>query len=153
MKTIQQIAAEVCNNMMYDEEKHVYHQKVPGDPQWIQDIIYACHYQGMLPDDYVFEWVYAFCKEISQLDEKNDPWDIEVCSETYSHDLLKWFSSNLARADFVNDVIDTYLCGEKCNIFCMLGLAQEREMQEVLWTIIDKLQDRIDEESENGVIE
>ena len=148
MKTIQQLAQEVVDNMMYDEEKQIYHQIKVGEPQWIQDMIHACHYQGMLPDDYVFEWVYQFCEEISNLGENDDPKDIEVHSDVYTHDLLKWLSSNLARLDFVEDAIDEYLNNEKCNLALMIGIGQEKEMQEVLWIVIDKLEDRMDEEEE-----
>lgn len=149
-KTIQQVAQEVVDNMMYDEDKKIYHQKVVGDPQWIQDMIHECHYNGMLPDDYVFEWVYEFCREISELNEDDDPLDIEVHGDTYTHDLLRWLSSNLSRIDFVEDALDEGWTG-KCDLPLMIGIGQEREMQEVLYTIIDKLQDRIDEEEDETI--
>jgi hypothetical protein len=146
-KTIQQVAQEVVDNMVYDDEKKIYHQKKCGDPEWIQDMIHECHYQGMLPDNYVFEWVYEFCNEIADLDEDGDPLDIEVHADTYTHDLLKWLSSNLTRMDFVEDAIDEYYnCNDKCDLALMIGIGQEKEMQEVLYTLADKLQDRIDEE-------
>lgn len=149
-RTIQQLAQEVVDNMVYEEERKIYHQKKCGDPQWIQDMIHACHYQGMLPDDYVFEWVYQFCEEISNLDEDEDPRDIEVHSDTYTHDLLKWLSSNLARLDFVEDAIDDGYDG-KCDLALMIGIGQEREMNEVLWTVIEKLEDRLDEEEDESI--
>ncbi len=150
-KTIQQMAQEVVDNMVYDEERKIYHQKKCGDPQWIQDMIYACHYNGMLPDDYIYEWVYEFCREISELNEDDDPLDIEVHGDTYTHDLLKWLSSNLARIDFVEDAFDESGWTDKCDLVLMIGIGQEKEMQEVLYTIIDKLQDRIDEEEDAEV--
>jgi hypothetical protein len=144
--TIQELAKFVCSNMEYDDEQKIYSQKKPGDPQWIQDMIHACHYQGMLPDNYVFEWVYEFCNEISELGDDDDPLDIEVHADIYTHDLLKWLSSNLARIDFVEDAIDEYHAGhDKCDLPLMIGIGQEKEMQEVLWTVIDKLKDRLDE--------
>ena len=144
--TIMQLADFVCENMVYDEDKKIYHQKVVGDPKWIQDMIYECHYNGMLPDNYVFEWVYEFCREISELNEGDDPLEIEVHSDTYTHDLLKWLSSNLARIDFVEDAFDEYFsCYEKCDLPLMIGFGQEKEMQEILYTIVDKLNDRLDE--------
>jgi len=149
-KTIQQLAKEVCDSMIYDEEKEIYHQKVCGDPKWIQDMIHDCHYNGMLPDDYVFEWVYKFCEEISNLNEDEDPLNIEVHSDDYTRDLLKWLSSNLDRIDFMEDAINEYWdTTGKCDFVCFMGIAQEKEMQEVLWTVIDKLQNRLDRESEN----
>jgi len=96
----------------------------------------------------VFEWVYQFCEEISSLNENDDPKDIEVHSDVYTHDLLKWLSSNLARLDFVEDAIDEYLNNEKCNLALMIGIGQEKEMQKVLYIVIDKLEDRMDEEEE-----
>lgn len=143
---IMQLAEFVCENMVYDEERKIYHQKVVGNPQWIQDMIYECHYQGMLPDDFVFEQVYLFCREISELNENDDPHDIEVHGDTYTHDLLKWLSSNLARIDFVEDAFDDNCTWNgKCDLVLMIGLGQEKEMEEILWTIIDKLEDRLSE--------
>jgi len=143
--TIMQLAEFVCENMVYDEDKKIYHQKKVGDPQWIQDMIHECHYQGMLPDDFVFENVYLFCKEISELDENDDPHDIEVHGDTYTHDLLKWLSSNLARIDFVEDAFDDSGWMPKCDLVLMIGIGQEKELDEILWTVIDKLEDRLSE--------
>lgn len=144
--TVMQLAEFVCENMVYDEDRKIFHQKKVGDPQWIQDMIHACHYQGMLPDDFVFEQVYLFCKEISELDGTDDPHDIEVHGDTYTHGLLKWLSSNLARIDFVEDAIDEYHAGhDKCDLPLMIGIGQEKEMEEILWTVIDKLEDRLSE--------
>jgi hypothetical protein len=116
-------------------------------------MIHDCHYKGMLPDDYVFKWVYEFCDEISKLNVDEDPLDIEVgADDTYTHDLLKWLSSNLARIDFMEDALNEYWDNTKeCDFACFMGIAQEKEMQEVLFTVVDKLQDRLDEENENGV--
>jgi hypothetical protein len=145
-KTIQELASDVCDDMVYDEDRKIYHQKKPGDPQWIQDMIYACHYNGMLPDDFVFEQVFNLCSEISRLEPDDDPLDIEVHADEYSHSLLKWVSSNLARADFVDDAIDDSHWGnERSDFFRYLGVAQEKEMQEILYTIINKLEERVDE--------
>ena len=58
--TVMQLADFVCENMVYDEDKKIYHQKKVGDPQWIQDMIHECHYQGMLPDDFIFQWCMNF---------------------------------------------------------------------------------------------
>lgn len=150
MKTIQQLALDVCNDMVFEEEREIYHQRRPGDPKWIQDMIHACHYQGMFPDDFVFRWVYEFCSEISNLKDEDDPMEIEVHSDDYTHDLLKWLSSNLARIDFMEDALNEYWdVSGKCDFVCFMGIAQEKEMQEVLFTVIDKLNDRLDEENEN----
>jgi hypothetical protein len=132
---------------VYDEDRKIYHQKKPGDPQWIQDMIYACHYNGMLPDDFVFEQVYKFCSEISQLDPDDDPADIEIYADDYTHDRLKWMCSNLGRLDYVDDAIDEYFDsnGDRSDIAVFIGIAREKEMRDILYTIIDKLEDRIDE--------
>ena len=66
-----------------------------------------------------------------------------------SHDLLKWLASNLTRMDFVEDAIDEYLNNEKCDLALMIGIGQEKEMQEVLYAVIDKLEDRLDEENDD----
>jgi len=148
--TIQELAKFVCNNMEYDEERKIYHQKKPGDPQWIQDMIYECHYNGMLPDDYVFEWVYEICNEISELSDDDDPTEIEVFADTYTHDLLKWLSSNLARLDFVEDAIDEGYEG-KCDLALMIGIGQEKEKREVLWTIVEHLQNRLEDMADEEI--
>jgi len=51
--------------------------------------------------------------------------------------------------DFVEDAIDEYLNNEKCDLTLMIGIGQEKEMQEVLYTVIDKLADRLNEENED----
>lgn len=153
-KTIQELAGEVCDEMVYEEDRKIYHQKHPGDPQWIQDMIYKCHYNGMLPDDFVFEQVYNFCSIISTLDPRDDPREIEVYSDDYTHDRLKWLCSNLARLDYVDDAIDEYFDsnGDRSDIAVFIGIGQQKEKQDILNTIIDTLNDRIDEleEGENN---
>ena len=148
-RTIQQVAQEVVDQMEYEPERKIYHQKKPGDPKWIQDMIHDCHYQGMLPDDFVFEQVYNFCSEISQLGPGDDPCDIEVHSDDYTHDRLKWLSSNLARLDFVDDAIDEYFdSNDRSDLALFIGIGQEKEMQEILYCVIDHLQDQVDLEND-----
>lgn len=149
-KTIQELAGEVCDNMVYEEDREIYHQKIPGDPQQIQDMIHDCHYNGMLPDDFVFEQVYKFCSILSQLDPRDDPYEIEFQADDYTHDRLKWLCSNLGRLDYVDDAIDEYFDshGDRSDLAMFIGIGQEKEMHDILFTIIDRLQDELD--LENG---
>jgi hypothetical protein len=147
MKNIHEAAQAMLDNMVYEEDRKIWHQKKCGDPQWVQDIIHACHFEGMLPDNYVFEWVHDFCVDIS--DENFDEDDYYFEAETYTHDLLKWLSSNLNRLGWVDEVYDEEMGNNDSNFAVALGLAQEREMQFVLNTLIDGLKEVCDEDDES----
>ena len=151
VKTIQQVAQDVCDQfeIINKNGKQTYHMKTPGDPVWIAEMIRDCHYDGMLPDDFTFENVYQFCKEIAQLDPNKDPREIEVCCDTYTGELLAWLSSNLARCDFVDQALaDYYHPHDGTDFFTILGLAQEKELDNILFIVIDHLENRIDYENE-----
>lgn len=147
MKDIHEVAQVILDNMDYDVEKEVWHQKTPGNPKWIQDIIYKCHYEGMLPDDYVFEWVHDFCVDIS--DEDFDEEEYNIITDDYTHDLLKWLSSNLNRLGWVDEVYDECYNTYAMNFDVALGMAQEREMRFVLETLVDGLRKVCDSDEDD----
>jgi hypothetical protein len=106
---------------------------------------------GMEIDDYHFRWL-AFCLDdyISRLkdyigkpideipfDELNDSIFSDLEPDVYTHDLLKWLSSNLNRMGYVDEVLADefeYLSKENKNLCHLMMVGQLREMSEVYET-------------------
>ncbi len=103
---------------------------------------------GMEVDDYHYSWL-AFClddymsklkdyvgKSIEDIpfDEINDSILSDLEADVYTHELLKWLSSNLNRMGYVDEVLFDefeYLTKENRNLSYLLMAGQLREMSEV----------------------
>jgi hypothetical protein len=95
----------------------------------IRDLIHSAH-GNMMPDDFKYQFIHEALEAISECDE--DIENILLEPDCYSKDLLKWVSSNLTRASYVDEVVDQY--GYE-NFYNCLMLAQSEEKQQVLYSV------------------
>ena len=103
---------------------------------------------GMEVDDYYYRWL-AFCmddytsrlkdyvgKPIEEIpfDEIDDSILSDLESDVYTHDLLKWLSSNLNRMGYVDEVLADefeYFTKDNKNLCNLMMVGELREMIEV----------------------
>lgn len=101
----------------------------------ISTLIYEAH-KGSLPDDYKYQFVHEALELIAEYEELDE---IGVEADIYNSDLLKWLSSNLNRADYVDEAVSEY--GYE-NLYTALRYGQMLEKDEVLQSVrrsLDKI--------------
>lgn len=148
MTTVKELVSEVYTNLVYNLEEDKVYMKNPGNPQWVSDVIHACHYDGMLPDDFVYKQIYNLCYGILQMLPDEDPYDFNVEADCYTDDLIRWLSSNLTRVYFMDEAIET-LCKNHHIVptfDAVLSHAQLLEKQFILNTMLDFIERRLDDD-------
>lgn len=111
----------------------------------LMDLIRNAH-DGLMPDDYKYQFIHDALEAIALVEVEDDLNNIDLEPDIYNCDLLKWVSSNLTRAAYVDDAIRDY---EYDGLFNALQNGQSYEKNEVLHSVLSSLTSII----ENGVSE
>lgn len=147
MTQLQKLADEVRGHFKTfrrGDDKEDHWSLKDDAPEWIRDdVCYEAH-GSMMPDDHK----YAFIVEaLDALAENEDPDDIDLEADIYNADLLKWVSSHLERAGYVEEAIEES-GGEHPGFFESLMMGQAAEKREVLYSVRQSLEKRIEDEPE-----
>ncbi len=99
---------------------------------------------GIPLDSYRVEVAYYF------LDSLEESQDIDITLDSlepdiYNADLLSWLSSNLRRADYVNQILEE---SDIQDCFSLLRSAQYREIEEVTQAIINYIESELEQSVE-----
>ncbi len=131
----------------------VYYCLGDGSPEWMIDVVMACHDSGeTLPDD----WRYKMTFEVASALGDRDPDDwyddcCEICDslvDIYNHDRLQWLASNLHRPGYCDLACEDGLVGPDSDIMTRIGAGQYREYEEICMTLIREIERRATEDSE-----
>lgn len=111
--------------------------KTDGAPLWVDDLIQAAHGEFM-PDDNRYEFIIEALSGILNYD---DPENISLEPDVYTHDLLKWLASNINRIDYVNEALQEGLVSEdsRNDIVKIVSAGQYLEKKEVLEAVLQWL--------------
>jgi hypothetical protein len=110
-------------------------------PEYVKELCFEAH-GDMMPDDFR----YAFIVEaLSALSDTDEPDDINIEADPYTHDLLRWLGSNLQRAEYCNAAAEDFGL-ETRDIIEWIRLGQLREKREVLGCIESFLETWLDEQ-------
>lgn len=98
-----------------------------GSPEWMTDAIRTAH-GDMFPDDIRYEFI---AEAADLLAEADDPDDIEVEADIYTHDLTRWLASRADRFGYCDEAHAEY-GGDFKDTIQLLQLGQWAEKREVL---------------------
>lgn len=112
-----------------------------GSPQWMTDVVYACHESGdMLPDD----WRYDFINEVAGALAEEHWENVDVESDVYNHDLTQWIASRIDRAYYCDQAIDELGYDPRASTMDRLSFGQYYEKVEVKNALVAAL-DEVDD--------
>jgi len=100
----------------------------------IMQLIRSAH-GDMMPDDFKYQFI---CEALQAISETDDIDDICLEPDCYNRDLLKWVSSNLTRASYVDEAVEEI--GYK-DFYNSLAIGQLREKDEVLYSVRASLEE------------
>ena len=142
-KTIRELAAEVSKMFVKGarDNGQDYWHRVDNAPEWVTELSHTAH-RDMFPDDHKCLFVVEALDTISETEEDNlDSPEIEA--DVYYHELLTWFSSHMERVERVDDIIAEY--GKGKTIMDDITAAQAREKEEVYFSVLSFLRDKLEE--------
>lgn len=117
--------------------------KTEGEPQWVNDMIHEAH-GDMLADDWKYEFVYEALDHITQLDDPDDGPELEP--DPYNSSRLRWLSSNLNRASYVDEAMEEFGSGwPEQGVMEAVGIGQLREKEEVFFSVLNSLKEHVSE--------
>lgn len=111
-----------------------------GAPSELKDLIRDAH-EGMLPDDETYRFIHDAMLIIADIEDTDEPHEqIDSDVDVYNSDLLAWVSSNLARAEYVDDAVKDFGYPEEGGLFKALMMGQYKEREEVYYSVLKGLQ-------------
>ncbi len=121
------------------ENFSTYKRKDDADPK-LQELCRVAH-GDMMPDDYVYNYIVDALSLIadSSINELKDL-DIEIESNIYTFDLLKWLYSNLNRANYVNSYVKEFSIESKdFDLHEVIAGGQIEEKREIFNSVLSSL--------------
>lgn len=118
-----------------------------GHPEWVMDMVFKAHEQGqVLPDDYKYTFI---VESLDRIEEADDPDEAanDIESDVYTSDLYAWLTSRLSRQGYVDEAVQEF-GGEGRGIVEQIMLGQAQEKREVYWSILNFLQEQIEQDSD-----
>ena len=152
MKTIQELASEYASLFITKTRDNgdkflclkdkSNDEKLTDNDACLSQFIYMAH-DGMLPDDYKYQFIHDALEAIAETDDIDD---ISLEPDCYNRDLLKWLSSNLIRASYVDRAMEEIHPYD--NLWQALSNGQYLEKEEVLQSVISSLNEIIESQED-----
>jgi hypothetical protein len=103
-----------------------------GSPGWITELVHAAH-GDMLPDDYRYRWAADACEFLAEAADPDDAAHefIDSCVDVYTGGRIAWLASNLNRANYCDEAVETYAIGAETEIVERVGFGMYAEADEV----------------------
>lgn len=121
-----------------DNGESFYSLKDNDKPEWLHDAIYQAH-DGMLPDDYIYQWVYDAVCAYDDYDGDIDRVYGDLEGDIYNHALLKWLSSHSDRVALVDETMEELEISS--GLMSLIQIAQVREKERVYAVIFEAIKD------------
>lgn len=139
-----------------NDGEEFFHQKDDA-PEWAKDIVREAH-DGLMPNDWSYRLILSVANEIDDLFRANpdltgDDLDdarherIDSLIPVYNAERLDWVSSNLYRAEYVNEALREYGVGDDPDLFQILAFGMEREIGDIWHAIMKGLEERAEWEA------
>lgn len=105
-------------------------------PDELYQLIYDAH-NGMLPDDYKYDFIVEILQAIADTD---DPEDIEIEASIYNHELLNWLASRIDRVEYIHQAVNDFGMPKEFDFMELVRWGQWQEKQEVLQSVLQSLE-------------
>lgn len=117
-------------------------------PSWMKEVAQKAH-GDFLPDD----WRYSFIREMLGHIVENEGEDISdaessIEADIYNQELLDWLSSNLIRATYCDEAMESGYVSHDASLMERIGFGQMAEKQEAFRLLVDSLRTVSTEEEE-----
>lgn len=105
MSLFQIFATEFYKAFTTDNPRKVW-SLVDGAPEWMRDAIREAHFDGRLPDDWIYEHAKLIVGELADRDEVDGDDQHEICDslvDIYTSSLCSWIGDNARNAALVDE--------------------------------------------------
>lgn len=145
MPTVQQLAQTYAACFVTDkrDDGTAFVKTRDGSPEELQALCMHAH-GDMFPDDHR----YAFIEEVLiALSETEDPDEIQLEADIYTHELTGWLNSRADRCGYCDEAVEEY-GSRPATTFELLQWGQAFEKAEVLGLVREWLEERAGSEAQ-----
>ena len=108
-------------------------------PDWVRELVHAAHGE-MSPDDYRYAYI---VESLDLLAECDDPDDIQVEPDVYTHELCAWLGSRADRYYHCDEAREELGLADDASIINRIQAGQINEREEVLASVRSSLESRL----------
>lgn len=138
--TIHKLAKQALQ--FFIRENNTWHMK-EDRPDWVYEMVKIAH-GNYLPDDFKYEFIVETLFTLSENTEMEiDDLLDQIEGDIYNSDLLKWVSSNLERADYINEAQESFSLKQDTDFYDRIRCGQILEKQEVSQMIFHHLEELV----------
>lgn len=119
-----------------------------GSPEWMRDAIQSAHFDGRLPDD----WIYEQCRAIAGSLEERESVDCddqhEICDglvDIYTGALTSWLEQHTGNAGLVDEAMAEGLCDESATIAQRIQSAQYMALTYICGALVSAIESEAEE--------
>lgn len=123
-------------------------------PEWLGDLVHEAH-GDLLPDDWRYESIRSALSHIHDCDYADADEAHDGASEfadgnvdTYNGARVEWLGSHLARGGYCDEAAEELGWDPSAGIYGLIGLGQYRESEEIYFSVVGSLGERLDELAE-----
>jgi hypothetical protein len=149
MTTVQELATQFRSHFTEDTRAN-------GEKFWkaeyegmegLDELIRTAH-SDMMPEDWKYQFIVDALEAIAESDDPDSP---ELEADVYNSDHLRWLSSNLTRAEYVDEWVSNFgIEPSKFNLFEAIGGGQWTEREEVYWLVLSSLRELVKTTEDDG---
>ncbi len=122
---------------------------VNNAPEWCTDVVLTAH-GDMLPDDYRYKWISQGADSLADIEPEE--WEESIheiadgLTDVYNGELLNWLSSNLTRAEYINEYVSNAgIDSDNFDFFPLVMAGQYQEITETLQALISEIESLADD--------
>lgn len=127
-----------------EESKTQFWKTKDNAPDWLTELCHDAHTDGMLPDDYCYEYIVDALDLIIDHEGDQDEAASSVEADCYTRDLLNWLASDLRRLDVCDEAKSEYGV-EDGDMVARISAGQLYERTQIFHSVWNSL-DNLDED-------
>ncbi len=128
-----------------EESKTQFWKTKDNAPDWLTELCHDAHTDGMLPDDYCYEYIVDALDLIVDHEGDQDEAASHIEADCYTSDLLQWLASDLRRLNICDEAVGEYGTDASEGILPQISAGQMYERTQIFNSVYNSL-DNLDED-------
>lgn len=143
----QVIASEFSAAFTRDNPRKVWSLK-SDSPDWMTEAIRSAHFDGRLPDDWIYENARSIVDSLSEHESPDDDTQHEICDglvDVYTSALTTWLASHGLNAGLVDQAQSAGLTSEESTIDQRIQMAQYMALTYICSALRTAIEEQVSE--------
>lgn len=152
MSTFRIVASEFAAAFSRDNPRKVW-ALADDAPEWMRNAIYDAHFDGRLPDDWIYEHARAIVSDLSGRESVDSDTEHEICDglvDVYTSALTSWLAAHNCNARLVDEAQAEGLVAEDATLAQRIAAAQYLALTRIYGALVYAIEQQADERDLEG---